>query len=194
MLASLGPLLRRVNRFNASIACEIVIVRCSEYVSISATRLSCLALLNRAVPNKVCGTNIRSTDKVDKGIDPVEIKVKDEDGEREQVRKTVDELIKKEKLDPSQIVLLGKHPLKKSIFGCHDKIGKYNIIESQTVNGHKNKIRYSSVYRFKGLEADCVLFTGINSEPRSDIEEDLRSILFTGGSRAKMLLYLFSRI
>ena len=143
--------------------------------------------------NKVCDANIKASDKIDKGIEPVEIKVKNDDGEREQVHTTINQLIKKEKLDPSQIVLLGKHPLKNSVFKDQQNIGKFKIIETPIVNGHKNGIRYSSIYRFKGLEADCVLFTGINSEPRSDIEEDLRSILLTGGSRAKMLLYLFTR-
>ena len=56
-----------------------------------------------------------------------------------------------------------------------------------------NVIRYASIYRFKGLEEDCVILSGVGAKPRVDIEENLKDMLLTGASRAKILLYILCR-
>ena len=140
--------------------------------------------------NKECQTTIIPTKYLNEGIDPKFIKTKDNDEEFSEVQKIVFNLVKKEGIRPSQIVILGRKPKKNSIFVSCETIGGCKLIESQLINGSDDNIRYSSIYKFKGLEAECVLFTGLKSG-RKDMNENLKSVLFTGASRAKSLLYVF---
>ena len=141
--------------------------------------------------NDVCATKIIPSERIDEGIEPKTIKVTDGAKEFESVQTVVSRLIKKEQLNPGQIVILGRHPLKRSVFGSFDSIGGFRLIEGQLPANDPNSIRYSSVYKFKGLESDCVLFTGLGADGRDDIQENMKSVLLTGASRAKSLLYVF---
>jgi hypothetical protein len=143
--------------------------------------------------NEQCQANICIPDQAEKGIDPVEVRVKDDQHEICETEKVINRLVNKEKISPNKIVILGKHPLKESAFNNVTKIGGLKIVEEYFLNQQTDNIRYLSVYRFKGLEADCVLFTGIGRPARADIKEDPKAVLLTGASRAKKLLYLFCR-
>jgi hypothetical protein len=135
-------------------------------------------------------TNIIPSKIIDEGIDPEVKKVTDNNEEFFEVQKVVLKLVKKEGLKPSQIVILGRNPKKYSIFNSCDSIAGFKLTECQLLTESHDSIRYSSIYKFKGLEAECVLFTGLRNG-RKDIHENVKSALFTGATRAKSLLYVF---
>jgi hypothetical protein len=140
--------------------------------------------------NKKCQTRIIPSKRLDEGIDPTVKNVKDGNEEFVEVQNIVSKLINKEGIKPNQIVILGRNPKKHSIFNSIDSIGGCKLTESQLLTESHGCIRYSSIYKFKGLEAECVLFTGLGNG-RNDMLEDMSSVLLTGASRAKSLLYVF---
>jgi superfamily I DNA and RNA helicase len=142
--------------------------------------------------NDQCGSKIIPSARLDEGNKPQAIIVKSDESEINQLEKIVINLVKKENLKANQIIILGRQSLKKSILRHHDTIGGLKLIDSPFSTANENAIRYSSVYRFKGLEADCVLCFGFNRRGRDDIKENYRSILMAGASRAKSLLYLLN--
>ena len=143
--------------------------------------------------NKVCDTAIIPSKNIDEGIKPEVKKLKKTEQEINEVQKIVSILIKKEHLKPDQIVILGRHPLKGSAFSSCDSIEGCKLIENHLATGNSKNIRYSSIYKFKGLEADCVLLTGLEGDGRHDIKEDMKAVMFTGATRAKSLLYVFGQ-
>jgi hypothetical protein len=143
--------------------------------------------------NKQCETNISYSNQVDHGIEPQVIYTKDDQEEIKKISETIDQIIRETNLSPGQIVILGKHPFWASLFGKNKKLGRYSIVEDPISIENSDEIQYSSIYRFKGLEADCIILTGINKESRKDIIEGMHAILLTAATRAKMLLYVFLR-
>jgi superfamily I DNA and RNA helicase len=143
--------------------------------------------------NKVCDTDIIPSKQIDEGIKPEVRKLKKSEQELNEVQKIISILIKKEHLKPDQIIILGRHPLKRSVFSSCESIEGFKLIENQLAIGNSKNIRYSSIYKFKGLEADCVLLTGLEDDSRHDIKENMKAVMFTGASRAKSLLYVFGQ-
>ena len=143
--------------------------------------------------NRQCQTNILVSDLIETGVDPIRILVDDDQHEVAETEKVINKLVKKEKINPNKIVILGKHSFADSAFCNKAEIGGLKIVEENFLEQKDDSIRYLSVYRFKGLEADCVLFTGIGKPARADLPEDPKAVLLTGASRAKKLLYLFWR-
>lgn len=143
--------------------------------------------------NELIDAGMRASDKVPSGEEPRVAKVDDDRAERRAVDKRLHWLINEQNLKPEQIVILGKQKLDNSAFREDRRLGNLTIVERPECTGETNEIRYSSVYRFKGLEADCVLLTGVGTEPRPDIAENRRALFYVGASRAKMLLYVFHR-
>jgi hypothetical protein len=143
--------------------------------------------------NKRCQTKIEPPAKIQEGVDPAEIHIRDDEQELKETGRIIDQLVHKEKISPRKIVILGKHPRKDSTFKNVPAIGGLDIVEDAVFEPNEEQIRYSSVYRFKGLESDCVLLTGIGRQARADIREDSKAVLLTGASRARKLLYIFHR-
>ena len=143
--------------------------------------------------NKVCGTEMIPTDKVEEGIEPEIIKVRRNDNEIDIVDKVISNLIKKEKLKAQQILILGRNRLSKSVFASSAQMAGFKLIEDQIGENGNDCIRYSSIYRFKGLEAECVILTEIEGAGRNDIKENLKCVLYTAASRAKSLLYVLMK-
>lgn len=144
--------------------------------------------------NKVLGSGIKSPDGLEEGIIPFEIRVKDDQSELSEIKNIVDNLLNKEKLHPSQIVILGQHALKNSIFRNVSNIGKYPIIEAEISYKVDEEIRYSSICNFKGLEADCIILSGIGTRTGVHIGQNLKDLLMIGASAARFLLYVVHRL
>lgn len=143
--------------------------------------------------NEAFGTKMESSDRLDEGMPPVEIRVTDDTSELSEIEKIIDSLLVTQKFLPGQIVILGQHALENSIFRDIQKISGYPISGDELLRSNINVIRYASIYRFKGLEEDCVILSGVGTKPRVDIEENLKDMLLTGASRAKILLYILCR-
>ena len=126
------------------------------------------------------------------GFPPVITEVTDDNAEREAVRKLLHELVHENSVQPENIVILGWSRFEKSIFSERPKLGNFVIVDSLE-SGGRDEIRYATVYRFKGLEADCVILTGIDPEVRWLDEQQQQQMLYVAASRAKKLLYIFHR-
>ena len=126
------------------------------------------------------------------GPPPVVHGVDSPEAERDAVRRVLHELIHEQGLAPAQVVILGCHKIVNSSFAEVRKVGNYtvrDVSEPEAVNG----IRYSTVHKFKGLEADAVLLVGIGEPSRLYVEAHWRRFVYVGGSRASAVLHVFAR-
>jgi hypothetical protein len=114
------------------------------------------------------------------------------DAEWEAVRKTLHRLVNEQGIAPADIAILGGHRLDKSSFARRRKLGNLSVREAGEPDA-PNTIRYETVHRFKGLEADCILLTGIGQPSDYYREEHWRRFEYIGGSRARVVLHVFRR-
>jgi hypothetical protein len=126
------------------------------------------------------------------GPEPVIHEVEDADAEWEAVRKTLHRLVNEQGIAPADIAILGGHRLDKSSFARRRKLGNLSVREAGEPDA-PNTIRYETVHRFKGLEADCILLTGIGQPSDYYREEHWRRFEYIGGSRARVVLHVFRR-
>jgi hypothetical protein len=124
------------------------------------------------------------------GPDPVVHQVSGATEERDAVRRVLHDLIQVQGVNSTDIVILGCHTLERSSFGSACKLGNFTIREASTPES-ANTIRYSTVHKFKGLEADCVLLVGIDEPSGFYKAEHMRRFEYVGGSRARVVLHVF---
>ena len=120
------------------------------------------------------------------------IAVSDAAAEAEAVRKTLHRLIHDEGLSCERIAILGKHRITKSCFAERRKLGNVTL----TAEGEDpvpGAVRYATIHKFKGLEADCVLLVGVGEPSGYFTPEDEKRFLYVGGSRARWGLVVFER-
>jgi len=141
--------------------------------------------------NQAVGTeNARAIAVLPEGPEPVIHAVSSESEEREAVRRVLHELVQEQGLTPGQIVILGCHKLERSSFADHLKLGNLTI-QSAHIPPAPNTVRYSTIHKFKGLEADCVLLTGIGQPSTFYTEDHMQRFKYVGGSRARVILHVF---
>jgi hypothetical protein len=104
-----------------------------------------------------------------------------------QVRKQLHRLVVEEKIAADQIVVLSTRSTKKSALAKQRKLGNLHLVDIDSPPGPA-EIRFGSLQRFKGLEADVVLLVDVEAEARTSSPEHL----YVGTSRARHLLLLFS--
>lgn len=105
-----------------------------------------------------------------------------------QMNKDLTWLIERQRIQPEQIVILGTHRLENSSLANVVELAGHPIAaidDSREVPQHS--LRYSTLHRYKGLEADVVLFCDIDGNERSCTSNHL----YVGSSRAKHRLYLY---
>lgn len=106
--------------------------------------------------------------------------IKNEADQISEVNNIVSRLIHKEKVNLGSITILtAKSTINSILWSQRYKLG----FEISTKRGEKNKIFFSSIKRFKGLDSDIVILLDIN-ESISPLE------LYTGTSRAKHKLFM----
>jgi superfamily I DNA/RNA helicase len=120
------------------------------------------------------------------------VEVATPEAERDAVRRALHELIHEQGLAPAQVVMLGAHKLENSSFADARKLGNYTVRDAIEPEA-PNTIRYSTVHKFKGLEADAVLLVGIGEPSRVYDAESWRRFVYVGASRARVLLRVFVR-
>ncbi len=123
---------------------------------------------------------------------PVEIvAVSGEEEEREAVRVVLHRLIQEQGIRAERIVILGRHRFEHSSFAAQPRLGNCQIIDNLEP-GAPHQVRYATIYRFKGLEADVALLTGVDeaalepdaADPAAAKE---RALIYVGLSRARLL-------
>lgn len=140
----------------------------------------------------ITGADAAASPLAPPGKAPEIIEVADDAAECEAVRKTLHRLLQEERLAASDIVVLGRHTLDNSAFAGHTKFGACTLVELGTEK-EKTDIRYCTIHAFKGLEANCVLLTGVGIPSDKLTPEDERILTYVGASRACLMLYVFHR-
>lgn len=112
--------------------------------------------------------------------------------EWDSVRRVLHELVVVKGTNPDEIAILGCHKLENSCFAIKRKMGNLTMREA-TEPAAANTVRYSTIHKFKGLEADCILLTGIGEPSRYYQGEHWLRFLYVGGSRARVVLHVFAR-
>ncbi|MFP6700369.1 MAG: NERD domain-containing protein/DEAD/DEAH box helicase, partial [Planctomycetaceae bacterium] len=124
------------------------------------------------------------------GVDPERILVEDEAAEREAIRKLLHRLVQEERIDPSRIVILGTRQFQNTALVENPKFGTVSVVARERDAG-PGEVRYATVFRFKGLEADCVILMGFADHGTDD--EKQRKQLYVAASRAKLRLFQLIR-
>jgi len=138
---------------------------------------------------------MRADPRAPRGTDPVVQPVATEEEEREAVRRALHDLVHAQGLRPEQIVILGRHRFEHSAFAEHPKLGGLQVIDTLEP-GAPHQVRYATVWRFKGLEADVALLTGVGFDPSdaraaAHLPEAEHALLYVAGSRARHALYVY---
>ena len=126
------------------------------------------------------------------GPAPVVVEVADAGQEREAVRRALHELVHEQGLSPAQVVMLGAHKLGNSSFADVRRLGNLTVRDADEPEA-PNTIRYATVHKYKGLEADAVLLVGIGEPSRVYDAESWRRFVYVGASRARVVLRVFRR-
>ena len=124
----------------------------------------------------------------DEGQPPVVQHVNGDDQERAAMGEVLDELVQQREIDPSRIVIVGRFRFENTIFADQPELGGVRVIDGADTVSDPAAVRYVTVFRFKGLEADCALLTGF---PADDSRHTAAT--YVAASRARMLLYIFYR-
>jgi hypothetical protein len=116
------------------------------------------------------------------GLEVGEIECRDEAALVQNVRTTLHELLHDGKVASEQIVVLSTRSPEKSCLARHRRLGSITLVPLSEAAG-PGRVRFGSLHRFKGLEADVVLLVvepgALNSGPKH---------LYVGGSRARLML------
>jgi hypothetical protein len=122
------------------------------------------------------------------GVSVREITVADDHEMVDAVRKLVHEYLVEQKLDPSQLVILTPGAVSKSPVFRAGRLGNFELVETVEVPG-PGQVRFSSNYRFKGLEADVVILCDVADGSRNTGPKPMH----VATSRAKHVLAVVRR-
>ncbi len=119
------------------------------------------------------------------GEPPTFIAYKDEEDELVKVEATLQKLLTTDGLDPEDVVCLSTHSKAKSCFSGVEKIAGIAMTEELIVPDRR--IRFSTLHRFKGLEANVVLLCDVRAESKTCQPEHL----YVATSRARHRIFIF---
>ena len=160
----------------------------------------------QAVPftlNRVCRNSVSIIDymrnHVDFEIKPFEaspvgedvkiVNIGGKDSGIKELKKTVSELIKNNKVKPENITILGAHSFS-TTFGCESiKYSDVAIVDGVSEQNPKADflINYYTFMKFKGCESDVVILYGVDLN-----DSRWRNGIYTAASRARSLLYVLN--
>jgi hypothetical protein len=123
----------------------------------------------------------------EEGFAPAEHVVDSAEEELVAVEKIVSELINKCKFSPDRIVIVGKRRLQNSPYADCAHLAGVRLLDEATGEHDPAAICYATIYRFKGLEADCVILSGFSRPAPNAVSTGL----YCAASRAKFLLHVF---
>jgi hypothetical protein len=89
---------------------------------------------------------------------------------------------------PERIVILGTHRLERSCLAGKSSLAGLPLISTEPwPDGPRHSLHYSTLHRYKGLEADFVMFCDIDGNERTCTPHHI----YVGASRARHRLYLY---
>ncbi len=132
-------------------------------------------------------SSMDSPDFAEEGFPPQEHVVDSPEEELVAVEKIVSELVHKRKFSPGRIVIVGRRRLKNSPYANCAHLAGVRLIDESAGDHDRTGIQYATVYRFKGLEADCVILSGFSRPEPNAVSTEL----YCAASRARFLLHIF---
>lgn len=123
----------------------------------------------------------------EEGFAPQQHNVSSQEEELAAVEMLVADLINNKKLSPSRIVVVGRRRLQNSVYADCAHLAGVPLIDESLGEYDPYGIRYATIFRFKGLEADCVILTGFSRPEQGKSNTEL----YCAASRAKFLLHVF---
>jgi len=112
--------------------------------------------------------------------------VKDDREHDKVLSSLLSQLVDREHFRPEDIVVLV--PSKdKQHFTDHPDIGKFKMVWLEDYQEGGNRVAWTTVKRFKGLERDVVVFCMMRGD-----KQDLERLKYVGYSRAKLLLHVIT--
>ena len=139
--------------------------------------------------SKVIGENINTFKGTPEGTAVVIREYHEESEQRKFLEEDVRNLLQKDMVRPDQIMILQNIPKRKSSISDLRQIAGYQL-ESLGRDPGVETIRFATINRFKGLEADVVIILDIDAVP----EADRARSLYAQGSRAKHKLFIYRRV
>ncbi len=121
------------------------------------------------------------------GLKPEELTVKGDTAARSAVTAVLKDLIETHGISRDRIAIISNRSMDKSIFADMQVIGGYNITEG---SGARGGVRFRTIQKFKGLEADVVILVAHHREQDKDARYLTDEIFYVGYTRAKHLLYV----
>jgi DNA-binding transcriptional ArsR family regulator len=116
---------------------------------------------------------------------PVEEKWYATDHERrKELSRILHTLILEEHIPKERIVILGNHSIENTCLKGHHQIG--NFIVEQDPDEGSQALRYHTIWKFKGCEADAVILLDVDKNEDRWTPQDI----YTAMSRANILLYV----
>jgi DNA helicase IV len=103
------------------------------------------------------------------------------------VRKFVHKCVNENKITTSQIVILTTGKVEYSPVFKAKKLGNISLVPLEQQPG-TNEVRFSTLHRFKGLEADVVVVCDV----KPSAENSMPKHLYVATSRARHLLAIYS--
>lgn len=121
--------------------------------------------------------------------EPVEeIRCADEAGVVEAMRKLLHRFVVEERLACDRLVVLSTHNPSRSVLSKHRKLGPVTLVSPEDKK-EASQVRFLSLQRFKGLEADVVILVDV--EPGERTSSPMH--LYVGASRARHRLVVVYR-
>lgn len=117
------------------------------------------------------------------GAEVEELECRDGEDAALAVRRTLHRLVNEERVSEDQIVVLSTRTPQKSCLAGHRRMGNFQLIPPDAERG-PGGIVFTSLQRFKGLEADVILLVDVHEGERTSGEKHL----YVGSSRARHLL------
>ncbi|MDY0170990.1 MAG: NERD domain-containing protein [Thermoguttaceae bacterium] len=142
-----------------------------------------------AYVHQLVGSKARLAGFRSEGFAPVEHRVMSDTEELDEVSKILDELVRVEHMAPDQIVIIGRRRFENSPYAQVSRLGGVEIVNEADSHVNHGGVRYATIYRFKGLEADCAILTGFR---HPTVDQRSRE-LYVATSRARSLLHVMYR-
>jgi superfamily I DNA/RNA helicase len=139
---------------------------------------------------EVLPSEMEPSERSPEGLSVVRRIVSSELEERKQLERDLRDLLGKEGVSPSEVIILCRAPREESVLKQIDSINGVPLVSMGDRFDSRGKgVRYTTIRVFKGLEAPIVFAVDLPSEE----EESYAKTLYTSASRAQVLLYLYQR-
>ncbi len=119
------------------------------------------------------------------GVDVEVVSCRNDDEMTEAVRKALHSLVVEQKIPARSVLVLSPRSEANSVVWRKSRFGNFQLVKFPTAPGN-NEVSFSTLQRFKGLEADAVILC--EAEPRAPNSTPRH--LYVGASRAKHALVI----